>query len=73
MRPRQSWMIITMVLVWTALYLVALRSARSQTAPLPDEQATHVRNISVTFPQSELKVGTSPQMLSWSCLSLENC
>ena len=35
MRERQSWMVVTLLLVWTTLYLVALRSARGQTAPRP--------------------------------------
>lgn len=32
MRQRQCMMVIAMLLVWTALYLVALRSARGQAA-----------------------------------------
>jgi hypothetical protein len=30
MRERRSWMVIMMLLVWTALYLVAVRSAQGQ-------------------------------------------
>ncbi len=41
MRERQPWMVVTMLLVWTALYLVALRSARGQTAFRPDEHTIH--------------------------------
>ena len=41
MRERQPWMVITMLLVWTALYLVALRSARGQAAFRPDEHTIH--------------------------------
>lgn len=42
MKERQSWMVVTLLLVWTALYLVALRSARGQVASSPDEHAFHV-------------------------------
>lgn len=48
MRERQPWMVVTMLLVWTALYLVALRSARGQAAPLPDEHAIHAGDGPVT-------------------------
>ena len=48
MRERQPWMVVTMLLVWTALYLVALRFARSQTAPLPDEHSIHAGDSPVT-------------------------
>jgi len=48
MIQRQAWMVITILLVWTALYLVALRSARGQTALLPDEHAIHAGDSTVT-------------------------
>lgn len=48
MRQRRSWIVIAMLLVWTALYLVALRYARGQTAPLPGEPAIHIGDRPVT-------------------------
>ena len=48
MIQRRSWMVMAVLLVWTALYLVALRSARGQTAPLPDEHAIHAGDGPVT-------------------------
>jgi len=48
MIQRRSWMVIAILLVWTALYLVALRSARGQTALLPDEHAIHAGDGPVT-------------------------
>lgn len=40
MRERQSWMVVTLLLVWTALFLVALRSARGHAA-FPGEHTVH--------------------------------
>jgi len=46
MRERQSWMVVMLLLVWTALYLVALRSARGQ---MPSRQCGHAIHF-VTVP-----------------------
>src|SRR5271166_4165900 len=57
MRERQCWMVITMLLVWTALYLVALRSARSQALSLPGKNAIHCYKASA---QTDLKEKMRP-------------
>jgi len=50
MRERQPWMVVIMLLVWTALYLVALRSARGQAVFCPGEHTIHAGESPVAGP-----------------------
>jgi len=46
MRDRQSWMVVMLLLVWTALYLVALKSALGMMTSHAGEHAIYVGRLS---------------------------